>query len=606
MMKRIVLTLLMLLLVVGVTPVLAQPQAQADQTIMEYLAEDGRFATLVQSIEMTGVIDELAGEGPFTVFAPTDQAFDNLSDEKMDQLMNDTAMMEETLRYHVVEGQLMKADLANKSSVETLAEWRLNIHPMENDMLAVNDGVLIETDIETANGVIHVVDSVLLKADDQPEVALEEEGEMAEEGEMMEEEAAAEEGEMTEEGEMMEEAAAEEGQMAEEGEVSSLCSEDYVVQEADWLSKIADKFFGNPQSYPVIVQATNAAAAASDEYTIIEDPNRIEIGQVLCIPVRPDAEALMSEEVMMTEDESETTPGSRIDLAVGKLTGEALVDATVLDNQFAVLVDALERAGMLDMLNGEEPYTLFAPTDAAFAALPPEAMGEMMESETQQLQDLLSYHLVPGKMTAAAIQQVDTLETALGQTITVIVEGETVMVNDAQVINPNHETTNGMIHVVDSVLVPLSLRDVILSDRVGEDEMVMGNSVIDVLEQDERFDQFVAFLETTQLDQRLESGGPYTIFAPTDAAFDKFSEDELNELQADSAALLGTLEQHIVEQQLSSSDLAGQEMIEGTDLTISASGDMLMVNEANIVATDITASNGVIHAIDAVLPLQPQ
>lgn len=131
------------------------------QSIVEVLEEDGRFTTLISAIEAAGLTETLSGEGPFTVFAPTDDAFNALPEGTLDELLADIPALTDVLLYHVVEGEVMAADLVGMTEVVTLQGQSLTIS-VSNDDVMVNDAKVVEADIIASNGVIHVIDAVLI------------------------------------------------------------------------------------------------------------------------------------------------------------------------------------------------------------------------------------------------------------------------------------------------------------------------------------------------------------------------------------------------------------------------------------------------------------
>jgi uncharacterized surface protein with fasciclin (FAS1) repeats len=121
----------------------------------------------------------------------------------------------------------------------------------------------------------------------------------------------------------------------------------------------------------------------------------------------------------------------------------------------STLVTAVSTAKLGDTLQGEGPFTVFAPTNAAFKELGDEQVQSLLEPENRdQLTKVLTYHVVPGTLTAADLSDGQKLETVAGETLTVKVDGGTVMVDDASVVQPDVEASNGVVHVIDSVLTP--------------------------------------------------------------------------------------------------------------------------------------------------------
>jgi transforming growth factor-beta-induced protein len=129
--------------------------------IVDTAVADGRFTTLVAAVEAAGLVDALKADGPLTVFAPTDDAFAALPEGTVEALLGDIPALTDILLYHVVEGKVMAADVVALSSAPTLLGQDLSISVMDGNV-KVNESQVIITDIETSNGVIHVIDAVLL------------------------------------------------------------------------------------------------------------------------------------------------------------------------------------------------------------------------------------------------------------------------------------------------------------------------------------------------------------------------------------------------------------------------------------------------------------
>jgi transforming growth factor-beta-induced protein len=132
-----------------------------------------------------------------------------------------------------------------------------------------------------------------------------------------------------------------------------------------------------------------------------------------------------------------------------------VVDTAVSAGSFKTLVAAVQAAGLVDTLKGTGPFTVFAPNDAAFAKLPAGTLDKLLLPENKaQLQAILTYHVVSGKLTAADVVKLMSAKTVQGQDVTISVQGQTVKINDATVVTPDVMCSNGIIHVVDAVLLP--------------------------------------------------------------------------------------------------------------------------------------------------------
>jgi len=153
------------------------------------------------------------------------------------------------------------------------------------------------------------------------------------------------------------------------------------------------------------------------------------------------------------------TAATVIGLALASSPGFAadkdIVDTAVQAGQFKTLAAALGAAGLVETLKGAGPFTVFAPTDAAFAKLPAGTLDSLLKPENKaKLTAILTYHVVPGKVMAADVIKLKEAKTVNGKSVMIAVKGSTVMVNDATVTATDIAASNGVIHVIDTVLLP--------------------------------------------------------------------------------------------------------------------------------------------------------
>lgn len=175
---------------------------------------------------------------------------------------------------------------------------------------------------------------------------------------------------------------------------------------------------------------------------------------------------------------------------------------------------------MVEALQGDGPFTVFAPTNEAFDALPEGALEGLL-ADTEALTDVLLYHVAEGEATAAdgVVLDGQKIETLLGQYLDITIDGETVKVDDAQVVAADIKASNGVVHVIDSVLLPES------------------RTIVEIAVEDGRFTTLAAALEAAGLVEALQAEGPFTVFAPTDDAFATLPEGAVEGLLADTEAL---------------------------------------------------------------------
>ena len=130
------------------------------QNIVETAVAAGSFKTLVTAVQAAGLVETLSGVGPFTVFAPTDDAFAKIPKETLDAVLADKAKLTAILTYHVVSGKVMSQDVVTMTSAPTVQGWSVRIDASNG--VKINDASVVKADIECSNGVIHVIDTVLM------------------------------------------------------------------------------------------------------------------------------------------------------------------------------------------------------------------------------------------------------------------------------------------------------------------------------------------------------------------------------------------------------------------------------------------------------------
>ena len=267
-----------------------------------------------------------------------------------------------------------------------------------------------------------------------------------------------------------------------------------------------------------------------------------------------------------------------------------IVETAVAAGNFKTLVAAVQAAGLVDTLNGKGPFTVFAPTDAAFAKLPAGTLEMLLKPENKaKLAAILTYHVVPGSVKAADVVKLKYAGTVNGQRVDIKVDGAKVTVDGATVTATDIACSNGVIHVIDAVILPVD------------------GTVVDVAVKNGSFNTLVAAIKAAGLVETLSGKGPFTILAPTDAAFAKLPAGTLEMLlkPENKKQLVEILTFHVVPGVAAYSD-AVVKMTEvptvlGSPVAVKVVGGKVMLNGATVVAVDVEATNGVIHVIDTVL-----
>jgi uncharacterized surface protein with fasciclin (FAS1) repeats len=269
--------------------------AKRGPNLVEVAASNEAFSTLVTAVKEAGLVETLSKKGPYTIFAPSNEAFAKLPKGALEGLLKDKAKLTTVLLHHVVPGKVNAADVVKKKSVTTAAGQTLAINTKEGVQLG--EATVVKTDVAASNGVIHVIDEVLMPGD--------------------------------------------------------------------------------------------------------------------------------------------------------------IVDVAAADKRFATLVAAVKAAGLVETLKGDGPFTVFAPTNAAFEKLPDGTVQSLLAPANKgQLTDILTYHVVPGRVTAEQVVGRDMLPTVQGGRIDVTVDGKSVMVDGAKVVKTDIRCMNGVIHVIDAVIMP--------------------------------------------------------------------------------------------------------------------------------------------------------
>lgn len=266
-----------------------------------------------------------------------------------------------------------------------------------------------------------------------------------------------------------------------------------------------------------------------------------------------------------------------------------IVTTAVEAGSFKTLAAALNAAGLVETLQGKGPFTVFAPSDEAFAKLPAGTVDTLLKPENkQQLIAVLTYHVVAGKVLAADVVKLKAAATVNGQRVDVKVDGDKVQIDQAQVVTADVACSNGVIHVIDQVILPSVNNIPTTASNAGT------------------FKTLLAAAKAAGLVEVLSGDKPLTVFAPTDDAFAKLPAGTVESLlkPENKEKLAAILKFHVVPGRLFSNDVLSKKelkTVHGGMLTTAMKNGAATINGAGLIATDIDASNGVIHVIDSVM-----
>lgn len=266
-----------------------------------------------------------------------------------------------------------------------------------------------------------------------------------------------------------------------------------------------------------------------------------------------------------------------------------IVATAVGAGSFNTLAAALKAAGLVETLQGAGPFTVFAPTDEAFAKLPAGTVETLLKPENKdKLVAILTYHVVSGNVMAKDVVKLSNATTVNGQRVDIRTKDGKVMVDNATVAKTDIACTNGVIHVIDTVILPVDKDIVATASEAGS------------------FGTLLAAAKAAGLVETLQSAGPFTVFAPTDEAFAKLPKGTVEDLlkPENKGKLASILTYHVLPGRLYA-DQVGKTptaaTVNGQSVSFSAKSGVAKINAATITATDIETSNGVIHVIDTVI-----
>jgi len=428
-MKKTLKWLLMVIIITAMTVLLAAPSMlSADahlSTIVETAVADGRFTTLVAAVGAAGLADTLNSPGPFTVFAPTDDAFAKLPAGTIDALLADPeGALTDILLYHVVSGKVMAADVAGLSSATSVSGRILPIDT--SDGVKIAGATVIITDIECSNGVIHVIDTVMI-----PPEAKYEAGDMGSAGfvtwvyNMLLGRNPDVDGLNYFAGGL--DSGAWGAAEVVEGVVFS-------PEAMDMMSGYSDEMFVR-HLYKVLGRAPDDAGVATWKAALAGGSTKQDVVRAF---------ARSTEFILLAKSYGVTPFTANLD---------TIPVTAIKAGTFQTLVAAVGAAGLVDNLSGDGPFTVFAPTDDAFAKLPAGTVETLLEDPTGTLTDILLYHVVAGKVMAADVVNLTSAETVGGNVLPIDTSAG-VMVDGAMVIVTDIWCSNGVIHVIDTVMIP--------------------------------------------------------------------------------------------------------------------------------------------------------
>ena len=565
-------TLLMPLLLLGTL-------LTAQTTVVDVVVNSEDHTLLEAAVIQADLAGALSGEGPFTVFAPTDAAFTTLI-EALEITTDDLLALPnlaDILLYHVVQASAASSSLSDGQMVTTMLGSDVTISIMDGTVM-VNDATVTVADIAADNGIVHVIDAVLLPP--TPETNTVVDVIVNSEDHTLLEAAVGAAG--------LVDALNAEGPFTVFAPTDAAITALVEALEITAEDLLALDGLGDILLYHVV----NATALSTD----------LEDGQAVTTLLGEDVTISIMDGTVMVNDATVPVADIAADNGIVHVIDAVLlpptpeVTPTVADiiansPDHTVLAAVLDSTDLDVALSGTGPFTVFAPTDAAFDAVDPMTLISLL-LDNEALSAILTYHVAGDSVMSTDLSYGQVITTLNGGDVTVSIMDGTVMINDATVIVADLVGANGVVHVIDAVLLPPAPQPATVVEIIvnSPDHTVLETAVI-----------------AAGLDDDLSGEGPFTVFAPTDAAFAALPAGALEGLLADpTGALADLLLYHVAGAAALSTDLSDGQLVttlQGGDVEVTIDGMGVMINNANVIVADLVADNGVVHVIDAALSL---
>ncbi len=293
---------------------------------------------------------------------------------------------------------------------------------------------------------------------------------------------------------------------------------------------------------------------------------------------KKDEEEVEDTDVVVDTDTTDTTD------TTDPMGDDTIIGVATEAGDFTTLLAAVDAAGLTETLQSAGPFTVFAPTDDAFNALPAGTV-EALLADIPTLTDILLYHVVSGSVGSDVVVGESLVTTLQGSDIKVTVDGASVFLNDAQITITDIEASNGLIHVIDAVLLPPP-------------------SIATIVATTPNLSTLLAAVDAAGLVETLDGDGPFTLFAPTNDAFAALPAGTVEALLADIPALTNILLYHVVAESLTAAEVLAApsvSTVQGTEAQIRLQDGKAYIDGAEIIVTDIPAGNGTVHIINGVM-----
>jgi len=604
-------------------------------TIYDIVSNSTSHTTLKTAIDACALDGVLSTSGPFTLFAPSDAAFNLLPAGTVTALLNDIPQLTDILKHHVVADSVMSGMLSNGQIVTTLLGTDVTVTINSSGVFIDNAQVTL-ADLVADNGVVHVIDAVLLPTIDCNGVA---------DGTALTDScgicqqayiynfithqvtfvdnannliAGLDYNPSTEIVVFPDDPANPYWNncpntiydvVSNSNDHTTLktaidaCALDGVLSGNGPFTLFAptDAAFNNLPAGTVTSLLSNIPALTQIlEHHVIADSimsGMLSNGQIVTTLLGTDLTITINSTGVFIDNAQVTVADIVADNGVVHVIDAVLIPSTSSNSIYDIvsnsashttLKTAIDACALDGVLSGNGPFTLFAPTDAAFNLLPAGTVAALL-NDIPQLTNILKHHVVADSVMSGMLSNGQIVTTLLGTDVTVTINSSGVFIDNAQVTMADLIADNGVVHVIDAVLLPPTPQT---------------NTIYDIVSNSADHTTLKVAIDACALDGVLSGSGPFTLFAPTDAAFNLLPAGTVTALLNDIPQLTDILKHHVIADSVMSSMLSNGQIattLLGTDVTVTINSSGVFIDNAQVVVADIVADNGVVHVIDAVL-----
>ncbi|KAJ4930092.1 hypothetical protein JOQ06_019105 [Pogonophryne albipinna] len=520
-----------------------------------------KASTTQQYSNLSKLKEEIEGEGSFTMFAPSNEAWDQVEPTIRAALVNNVNIeLYNALHYHMVNRRLLTKDLKNGMTLNSMYnDLGIYINHYSNGIVTVNCARIIHGNQVATNGVVHVIDRVITSVGNNIKEVLD----------------------VTEDLASFRDVVVNSGmfdKLGEPGHFTLFAPTDQAFDKLDpgYLERImGDKdVIAALVKYHLLssVQCSEAIMAGSVFET--EEGSTIEIG---C-----DGDSLTVNGIKMVLKKDIVTTNGVIHLIDQVLIPNSAKEGLELmgDSQ-STFSDMVSELGLASALGSKTEYTLLAPVNAAFTT-------EVMSTDQSLLKFILENHILKLKVTLSELYNGQMLETLAGRMLRVFIYRTAVCIENSCMVRGSKVGSHSALHLMNSLIKP--------ADK----------TIYELLIADGRFKIFLALMETAGLSDLLKEKGSYTIFAPTDDAFEGLSKEDFALLKSDLNALRIILLYHFSNGIFINGGLEGGvtnllKTLQGNNLQVISVNNSINVNSVDVPNSDLMATNGVIHVVKNVL-----